>query len=108
MDMQYKHSKICTGGKLYVASERRRGKGLVSTITFKCTVCEAVLEYDTENPKNNVSAINYGAVWGTLATGSSYTHMEEFFSCLDIPVMSDSMFYEIENEIGKVSVFQNK
>ncbi|KAJ8909722.1 hypothetical protein NQ315_016768 [Exocentrus adspersus] len=38
--LQYNHSKMCTHGKLNVAEELNRGKGLATTIVFGCNMCE--------------------------------------------------------------------
>ncbi|KAJ8911221.1 hypothetical protein NQ315_014933 [Exocentrus adspersus] len=43
-------------------------------------------------PKKNVSGINLGHVWGTLATGSSYEHSAELMSCMNIPTMPQKQF----------------
>ncbi|KAJ8911759.1 hypothetical protein NQ315_008811, partial [Exocentrus adspersus] len=51
--------------------------------------------------KLNVAEELNRALWGTLATGSSYEHMKEFLSCMDIPPMNKSMFYDMEAELGK-------
>jgi hypothetical protein len=40
IDLQYNHSKICTYGKVYVHKDKRKNKGLVSTIVFKCTMTQ--------------------------------------------------------------------
>lgn len=103
--LQYEHSQKCTSGRLYVDKEIRKNLGLVSRIVFKCTMCSSISEYFTEDPKRKKSTINYGAVWGTMATGSTYGHLEELLSCIDIPPMPDKYFYNIENDLGAVSVF---
>lgn len=100
--LQYDHSKKCTFGMMTLKEEKRRGKGLVSTIVFQCSVCDEIVFFYTENPKRKRSPINKGAVWGTLATGSSYEHLTELLSCMDIPTMNRNMFYDLESEIGKV------
>ncbi|XP_018570195.1 uncharacterized protein LOC108910152 [Anoplophora glabripennis] len=99
--LQFNHSKICSVGKLIIVEEIQKGKGLTSTIIFQCNFCDERYAYDTENPNRPKSAINVGAVWGTLATGSSYEHMTEFLSCMNIPAMNGKLFYELEAELGK-------
>ncbi|KAF5274969.1 hypothetical protein FQR65_LT16821 [Abscondita terminalis] len=37
-----------------------------------------------------------------VATGSTFSHTEEFLSILDVPPMSKNMFYEIQDKLGKV------
>lgn len=58
--------------------------------------------FDTENPNRPDLLINTGAVWGTMATGSTYSHFSELVSCMDVPTMPEKMFYELENKSGEV------
>lgn len=76
--LQYEHSKICSGGRLYIHKEVRKHKGLTSAVIFNCTQCSAIIQHETENPNKPVSEINYGAVWGTMATGSTCGHLENY------------------------------
>jgi len=102
--LQYKHSKKCTLGMLSVKEEKRRGTGLTSTIVFHCNMCSEIISFQTEDPTRPKSKINVGAVWGTLANGTSYEHLNELLSCMDIPNMNRPMFYDLENELGKVII----
>lgn len=102
MRLQYEHSKICTLGKILLIEEIRKGHGLVSWLVFECTVCLKKYRFSTENPNKKSSTINTGAVWGTLATGSTYTHLTELLSCMDIPAMPPGQFYESEKKLGEV------
>lgn len=103
IDLQYEHSKKCTGGKLEFMSEHRRG--LVSVFFYKCNICERVEKINSEkmNMNNNKSTLNTAAVWGCLSTGSTYAHLEEFLSILDIPAIGGNMFFEIQRKLGFVS-----
>lgn len=103
INLQYNHSKTCTLGKLSIKEEIRRGKGLASTIIFECNSCTATYQFDTEDPKREKSLITVGAVWGTLASGSSFQNLNELLSCMDVPMMPSQLFYEIEHELGKVT-----
>lgn len=102
IDLQYDHSKKCTTGKLLIKKEIGRGKGLVSIIEFECDMCKTTLSLHTENPEK-VSVINTGAVWGALATGSSYEYLSELLACMDVPQMNKRTFYQLEEELGEVS-----
>lgn len=102
MKLQYEHSKICTLGRLSIMEEIRKSMGLVSTIVFHCSMCPRRYTFNTENPERPVSLINTGAVWGTLATGSTYSHLSELLACMDIPPMPDRQFSNIESSIGEV------
>lgn len=86
--LQYNHSKKCTGGMLYIHKGLRRGLGLISHILFKCTMCDEEILKSTEDPNLRNSVINNGAVWGTLATGSTHGQLEELLSCMDIPSLN--------------------
>ncbi|KAK4882241.1 hypothetical protein RN001_005560 [Aquatica leii] len=61
----------------------------------------SVIEYHTEDPTKKKSLKNYGAVWGTLATGSTLRHLQEFLSCMDVSPMPVDIFYKLENLIEK-------
>lgn len=102
--LQYDHSKICTCGEIYVQKEISKDMGLTSCIIFACTQCDVIIRRYTENPQKTVSEINYGAVWGTMATGSTCGHLEEQLSCMNIPPMPANMFYNIEKILGLVSI----
>lgn len=100
MTVQATHSRICTGGMLQFKSEDR--KGLVSTLIYKCNICDKEIFIKTEDPKNEI--INKALVWGTLATGSVYEHTSELLSILDIPSMSRNMFFNVQRQLGSVSI----
>lgn len=104
LNLQYNHSKICTGGQLYIKDEERLGLGLVSCIIFKCTMCPKEYKYYTENPESKHSKINTGAVWGTLSTGNTFGHLEELLSVMDIPPMTAYKFKQIEEDLADVSI----
>lgn len=66
-------------------------------------MCAPEYKYYTEDPNKTKSKINYGAVWGTLSTGSTYGHLEELLSVLDIPPMTLYKFKKIEDDLSGVS-----
>lgn len=95
IDLNYEHFKVCTGGKMKPISEVR--VGLVSTVVFRCDFCMKVQKFSTENPKS--STLNKSFVFGTLSSSGTYTHSTELLSCMDIPSMSENMFYDIEKDM---------
>lgn len=103
MNIQANHSKHCSG-TLYPSKDSPVGLGLVRAIQFKCSKCDVCFEKFTEDLQKPRSAINTGAVWGCLATGGTYSHLEEQLACLQIPPISKRVFYETENELGKVLI----
>ncbi|KAJ8912576.1 hypothetical protein NQ315_005739, partial [Exocentrus adspersus] len=100
--LQKKHYQLCTLGDLVVTEEIRKGSGLVSTIVLWCHICKRSYSFQTEDPKKNVSGINLGHVWGTLATGSTYEHSAELMSCMNIPTMPQKQFQKYELHLGEV------
>jgi hypothetical protein len=72
--------------------------GLVSTFTYKCVSIRT--ERATEDSE---SVVNTSAVWGTLATGSSYAHLVERISILDIPPLTGRNFFDTQRRLGFVS-----
>jgi hypothetical protein len=102
ISLQYDHSKKCTGGKLMYHEEIR--SELVSTFTYKCNVCDECVSIRTEKAReDSESVVNTSAVWGTLATGSSYAHLVERLSILDIPPLSGKPFFDTQRRFGFVS-----
>jgi hypothetical protein len=78
--------------------------GLVSTFTYKCNVCDECVSIRTEEAtEDSESVVNTSAVWGTLATGSSYAHLVERLSILDIPPLSGRHFFDTQRRLGFVS-----
>lgn len=105
IQMQYFHSKKCTG-LLIPTKEESKGHGLFRHIHFKCTACNVETVRATENP-NKTSDLNVGAVWGTLATGNTFSHLEEQLACMNIPPMTKPTFQRIETELGEVNITFN-
>lgn len=99
LTVQTRHNQICTGGRLLFTKEVKQG--LKSTFILRCNACEKLVSLFSEDP-NKKSIANKAAVWGTLATGSTYTHSAELFSVLDIPFLSPNTFYGIQTELSEV------
>ena len=100
------HSRICVFGNLIMHKEVKRG--LTSKIVFKCNMCNREEFVYTEDPKKEKSIINVGAVWGTLAVGSTYKHLDDFLGVNNIPSMPNSLFYSIQDELSEVlTLFNN-
>lgn len=102
LNLQSNHRSNCTFGELRLIEESRKNLGLISELTFKCDVCGFETKKKTEDPNRPKSNLNYAAVWGTLATGSTYTQLKEQHSCMDIPNMPYKMFHEIEVQLGDI------
>ncbi|CAH1114816.1 unnamed protein product [Psylliodes chrysocephalus] len=103
MSLQLKHSKRCTSGYLQLIKEER--VGLQSRFILKCNFCEKDLDIYNEEPSNEKSStLNKAVVWGTLATGSTYSHTDKLFSVLNIPFISKYSFYKIQRELSTVKI----
>lgn len=57
---------------------------------------------------DNKSSLNKAAVWATISTSSTYMHMAEFLSILDIPCVSGNSFFTIQRELGEVNIVYYK
>lgn len=104
LNLQFVHSKECNG-LLYPYKEVGVGLGLVRKLFFKCTLCAVDFFKLTEDPKKKDSDINIGAVWGNLAIGGTFGHLEEQLACLDIPSISKKEYIYTENKLAKVFPF---
>jgi hypothetical protein len=71
----------------------------VSTFTYKCNVCDECVSIRTEKAtEDSESVVITSAVWGTLATGSSYAHLVERLSILDIHLYPDDIFLTLKED----------
>lgn len=114
LSLQSNHSKVCTEGKINLDGEIK--KGLLSQFIFVCNICNKRFtlyseNYNCKHPMNTAdidkqkeSNANVAAVWGTLATGSTYAHLSELLSVLDIPTIQRKMFFKIQRSLSEVSV----
>ncbi|KAK0169313.1 hypothetical protein PV327_011653, partial [Microctonus hyperodae] len=50
--------------------------------------------------KSILSDVNSKAVLGSLHAGVGHTALNEILACLNIPVMSDTLFKRYEREVG--------
>lgn len=105
MRLQVDHNKTCTGGRLQVNKEYR--VGLKSTFVVKCNACEKEIGISNEDLSKKDSVLNRAAVWGTLSVGSTFTHLSEFLSVMDIPGLSSCAFYTIQRHLNDVSILYN-
>ncbi|KAF2897311.1 hypothetical protein ILUMI_08863 [Ignelater luminosus] len=112
LSLQSLHNIKCTSGKLEYSSEKR--SGLVSVYTLKCNICDREEHLATEKPQtseeksNNHSTINTAAVWCTLSTGSSYTHLTESLSVMNVPPLGGTVFFKIQRELGDAVIIRKR
>ncbi|KAI4454140.1 hypothetical protein MML48_10g00000195 [Holotrichia oblita] len=57
------------------------------------------MSFETEKPRKK-SVLNTSAAWGTLATGSTHSHLAELLSVMDIPSLSAKTFFKIQRSLG--------
>lgn len=103
LSIQAVHLKSCTLASIHFHKEIQKVTGLVSLIELKCSTCDKIFPFETENPEKQI--INAAMVWGTLASGSSYLHTNELLSSVDIPPMPQKIFSEYEQFLSEVSMF---
>ncbi|XP_071037671.1 uncharacterized protein [Parasteatoda tepidariorum] len=78
-----------------ITSEIRRG--LISGLKFKCKMCNLTEVIWTENLNENLMNSNTAAVAGIIKVGAGFANMEELFSTMNIPCMTNKTFTN-ENE----------
>ncbi|KAF2893297.1 hypothetical protein ILUMI_12878, partial [Ignelater luminosus] len=101
MKQQINHNKHCTVDRLEYFQEKRNG--LISSFVYKCNVCDKDMVLETElTTSSKKSMLNYAAVWGTLATGSHYAHLEEFLTVLDVSALSKKVFFKHKRKLGSM------
>ncbi|XP_072389723.1 uncharacterized protein [Diabrotica undecimpunctata] len=72
----------------YMEIIKEKMDGLISTLTFKCKMCNIEKEIATENSGNNSMNLNVAQVMATISTGSGYSDIQQQHAALNIPVMS--------------------
>ena len=80
--------------------------GLASILAYKCSGCGQTISFATSTRVNIPSggkywSCNVAAVWGQMATGGGFNHLEESLGILGVPVMSKQSFVTTEQTIGK-------
>lgn len=88
----------CTLSDMEIVSENRCG--LVSNFKFKCKMCNYTKVIST-GKNDNVMSSNTAAVMGITKIGCGYTNMEEFFSTLNMPCMSNNTFLREQDRISE-------
>lgn len=90
------HSTICTGGRMKLQKEYR--KGIFSVLTFGCDMCDKVHNVYSDR-KDTSTSINVAMAWGTVAAGMGYSQAEEFCNILNLPIMSRPSFMKYEKDV---------
>ncbi|GBM51756.1 hypothetical protein AVEN_175321-1 [Araneus ventricosus] len=94
-----KHSPFgCTFSDMQILSEKRNG--LNTGLKMKCRMCSYTKVFWTENPQSPTMSANSAAVTGIMSIGGGFSNMEEFFSALDIPSMSEKTFIKEQEKIS--------
>jgi hypothetical protein len=63
-----------------------------------------VYQYEPKKPQMIPNLLSLLLLcWETLATGSSYAHLVERLSILDIPPLSERHFFDTQGRLGFVS-----
>ncbi|KAK4876094.1 hypothetical protein RN001_012516 [Aquatica leii] len=109
------HLNVCNNPKIpnytfYHTDRDNKGGGtgifFLYNKNFYCTMPERKIFKHVFNKINKCngllvtpSKINYGIVWGSLSSGSTYAHTAELLSVMDIPPISYYLYHKIENEL---------
>ncbi|GBN94591.1 hypothetical protein AVEN_125158-1 [Araneus ventricosus] len=94
-----KHSPFgCTFSDMQILSEKRNG--LNTGLKMKCRMCSYTKVFWTENPQSPTMSANTAAVTDIMSIGGGFSNMEEFFSALDIPLMSEKTFLKEQEKIS--------
>ena len=67
--------------------------GMASILAYKCSGCGENISFATSSKVDIPSSgkywsCNVAAVWGQMATGGGFNHLEESMGILGVPVMS--------------------
>lgn len=89
----------CSANEIILTGEKQNG--LMSKFSFKCKMCNTDFIINNDNCDDNSLNLNACAVAGTVATGCGRSQMEEFFSAMDMPSLTEHV-YDLNHElIGK-------
>lgn len=97
------HSKQCLDCRLVVTGENH--SSMVSTIFITCNTCGQSFYGKTENPLRE-HQIRKSAVWGSVVSGGTHHHAEEFLAHMDVPFLSHHTYnrdLEVMNAAVKVA-----
>lgn len=80
----------CTPSCLTLVGEKN--KGLTSTFTFKCKMCNSKFIIDNDASDDNYLNLNSCAVAGAIAIGCGRSQLEEFLSAMNLPVITEHVY----------------
>lgn len=90
------HLQLCPTPDFIIVEESYRA--MISTVLIKCKTCDKLYTVNSENTNTHHST-KKAAVWGTLASGSSFAHTEELFAYMGVPFMSFQTYQKTEHMI---------
>lgn len=93
------HPRYCTMGKYKLTREEI--SGLFCNWVYYCDNCEKDFIV-TSDPLHQKDEINDALSWGAMSVGIGYSQVEELFSVLDLPIMSQRKYTAHEAKVGKV------
>jgi hypothetical protein len=86
----------CSFYDVDIINEKRYG--LKSYFSYKCTICGLEGTFSSE-PDTDSSEINKSAIRGIIAMGAGFTQCSYLSAALDIPCMSSSTYFAVENQV---------
>lgn len=68
---------------------------------FQCIFCKrSVIKQSESVRKDNKSLLNPMSVWGAITSGMSFTAIEHFLNCMNVPYMTTNTFYKYETKLA--------
>uniref|UniRef100_A0A1X7VKX9 Mutator-like transposase domain-containing protein n=1 Tax=Amphimedon queenslandica TaxID=400682 RepID=A0A1X7VKX9_AMPQE len=100
------HSAVC-GGEVVLNGEIATN-GLASILVAQCRLCNLKIDFPTSSKASGITGnkrweCNLSAVWGQMATGGGYNHLQESLGSLGVPVLWKS-FDEAAAEEKKLAI----
>lgn len=86
VDIGYHAPFSCSFADMYPISESRTG--FITTITFKCKMCNLVKSITSEKSTLGPSSVNAALVSGIMSTGGGFSQLAEISASIDMPCMA--------------------
>lgn len=88
------HSRNCSFNDMVLVNELKRGFN--SIFKFRCQKCGVLRRLESCPRKENTMNCNEDAVLGITGIGSGFSHLQEVFSNLKVPVMSNNLYNKVQ------------
>lgn len=89
----------CSSKEMDLVGEKQNG--LISVFTFRCKMCNCTFYINNDCEQDNYLNLNACAVAGTVAIGCGQAQLEEFLSCVNLPILSERTYHNNHQLISK-------